>query len=394
MNNEERISFLLKRYISNECSIDELRELFRLIDVNGSKEMITEELRSLWHDTHPERQHTDAQWEQLYDRMMETESSPAPVKQHKKQVWIKFSVAATVLIALSFSLYFYKHKEKSVKNQQLATSTALKPGTNTAILTLGNGTKVVLDEVNGKVTAQEGIQITKTAGGQLIYKLQDAGSSKDGTTDFNTIETPKGGQYQIIMSDGSKVWLNAYSSLKYPISFHTKERVVELKGEAYFEIAKNKRAPFKVISNNQIVEVLGTHFNINGYADEPDVKTTLLEGAVKVSSVKNNAHAMLIPGEQAILQGSRLEVNRVDTEEAVAWKNGYFTFNNSSLESVMRQVSRWYNVEVVYQNNEVKRQILSGDVSRFENAAQVLAILELTGVVHFKVEGRRIIAML
>lgn len=389
MNDEERISFLLRRYISNQCSARELQELFKWIGSNKDETVISDELKALWQDSQPEYCHTGEQWEHLYKNMMETHRNRSIVNPVK---WFKFTVAATIIITLSLSFYFYKVKIKAAENRFVKTNTELKPGTNTAILTLGNGSKVLLDDVKGSVAAHQGIQIIKTANGQLIYKLHKKDLSLN--AEFNTIETPKGGQYQIIMSDGSSVWLNAHSSLKYPISFGAKERVVELIGEAYFEIAKNNKAPFKVLTGNQIVEVLGTHFNINGYVDEPNIKTTLLEGSVKVSSVKNDERTMLMPGQQSIFGVNELHVNQVDAEEAIAWKNGYFTFNNSNLESIMRQVSRWYNVDIVYQNSKVKHQLFSGNVSRFENASQVLSILELTGLVHFKVEGRRITAML
>lgn len=389
MNDEERISFLLRRYISNQCSESELQELFKWIGSNKDETVISEELKALWQDSQPEHCHTGEQWEHLYKNMMETHQNRGMVKQLK---WIKFTVAAAIIITLSLSFYFYKEKIKVAENKLVKTNAELKPGTNTAILTLGNGSRVILDDVKGSVAVHQGIQIIKTANGQLVYKLHKTNLARN--AEFNTIETPKGGQYQIVMSDGSSVWLNAHSSLKYPISFGAKDRVVELIGEAYFEIAKNKEAPFKVLTGNQIVEVLGTHFNINGYADEPDIKTTLLEGSVKVSSVKNDESTMLMPGQQSIFRVNDLHVNQVDAEETIAWKNGYFTFNNSNLESIMRQVSRWYNVDIVYQNSKVKHQLFSGNVSRFENASQVLSILELTGLVHFKVEGRRIIAML
>ncbi len=389
MDDTERISFLIKRYISNECSPGELRELFEFMSSNENETVLTNELQALWEDAQPEEHHSTKEWEHIYQKMV----GGIPERQKiKPNNWIKYAIAATLALTLSIGFYFFKGKPE-IRTDQIATTVKeLKPGTNTAVLTLGNGTKIVLDHVKGNVAAQHGIQITKTANGRIVYKLQDPIlASKQ---EFNTIETPRGGQYQILMSDGSTVWLNAHSSLKYPISFAAKERVVELRGEAYFEIAKNKKSPFKVLAGKQVVEVLGTHFNINSYEDEPNVKTTLLEGSIRVSVTKTNQNKVLRPGQQALFGGNNLLVNQVDAEEAVAWKNGYFNFSNTNLETIMRQVSRWYNVEVVYQDNKVKNQLFSGNVSRFENASQVLSVLELTGLVHFKIEGRRIIAML
>ncbi len=394
MNKQERISFLLDRYINNNCSANELNELFRLLNHDSNNELLQHELKLLWQNTRPEQHHTNEQWEQLYNSMMhKTQKKPKVIP---KRSYVNLMVAASVILLLFvgiFSYFQYQSIQHKTRIEQASLKNELLPGTNKAILTLANGTKVALDDVlNEKVSTQAGVQLTKTASGQLIYHIQQqAASSK---LSFNTIETPRGGQYQLILSDGTKVWLNANSSLKYPISFSKTERLIELKGEAYFEVTKNKNAPFKVISNKQVLEVLGTHFNINGYEDEHDIKTTLIEGSVKISDQSNQTKIFLKPGQQSSFQKSRFEISNVDTEAAIAWKNGYFTFDKTTLETIMRQVSRWYDVEVTYQDKTVKDLLFSGNVSRFENATQVLSILELTGLVHFKVEGRRITAML
>lgn len=394
MNKQERISFLLDRYINNNCSANELKELFQLLNHNSNNELLQHELKLLWQNTMPEQHHTNEQWERLYNSMMQkTQKKPNVIA---KRPYVKLMVAASVILLVFvgiFSYFQYQSVHHKTRTKQASVKNELLPGTNKAILTLANGTRVALDDVlNEKVSTQAGVQLTRTASGQLIYHIQQqAAASK---LSFNTIETPRGGQYQLILSDGTKVWLNANSSLKYPISFSKTERLIELKGEAYFEVTKNKSAPFKVISNNQVLEVLGTHFNINGYEDEHDIKTTLIEGSVKISDHSNQTKIFLKPGQQSSFQKSKFEISNVDTEAAVAWKNGYFTFDKTTLETIMRQVSRWYDVEVTYQDKTIKDLLFSGNVSRFENATQVLSILELTGLVHFKVEGRRITAML
>lgn len=393
MHKQERISFLLHRYIDNTCSAKELRELFQLLEDEDNNEPLQQQLRQLWQNTSPGQYHTDAQWDQLYESMMRKKAEKT--NSIPKRNFTRPIAAAALLFLLFAGTFFYYQQDnrQHTLSKQASTNTELVPGSNKAILTLANGTKVSLDDAsNGKVSNQAGVQLTKTASGQLIYHLQN--NSASSKISFNTIETPRGGQYQLILSDGTKIWLNANSSMKYPISFSKTERLVELKGEGYFEVAKNKKAPFKIISNNQVIEVLGTHFNVNSYPDEPHTKTTLIEGAVKVSGRSSQVYVLLKPGEQSSFHTNKFEVKRVDTESAVAWKNGYFTFDKSTLESIMRQVSRWYDVEVNYQDNTVKEQVFSGNISRFENASQVLAILELTGLVHFKVEGRRITAML
>ncbi|MFA6944506.1 MAG: FecR family protein [Pedobacter sp.] len=342
--------------------------------------------------------------------------------------------AAVIIMALTSGLYFYLNKPTG---PQLTTQKSypkkndIAPGGNKAILTLADGSKISLsDAANGEIAKQAGISITKTSNGQLIYSIADrqpvrsvvGSTTNDQQLAYNTIETPKGGQYQINLPDGSKVWLNAASSLRFPASFTGNERKVELSGEAYFEIAHitlpsggnhtgakkgsvNEAMPFKVISGNQTVEVLGTHFNINAYSDEPSIRTTLLEGSVRVllpsppgKGLDMNFSKLLKPGQQSKVNET-INVFNVDTEEVVAWKNGYFMFNNENIQSIMRKVSRWYNVDVEYQGN-ISQKALWGSLSRFKNVSELIDMLELTGSVHFKIvpkdasgKERRIIVM-
>ncbi len=344
------------------------------------------------------------------------------------------AVAAVIFIVLTSGIYFYLNNPIS---SQIAAQKSqpkkndIAPGGNKAILTLADGSKISLsDAANGEIAKQAGISITKTSNGQLIYSIADrqpVRSAVGSTTNnqqlaYNTIETPKGGQYQINLPDGSKVWLNAASSLRFPASFTGNERKVELSGEAYFEIAhitlpseesrtgakKDSGAeamPFKVISGNQTVEVLGTHFNINAYSDEPSIRTTLLEGSVRVllnspsgEGLDMNFSKRLKPGQQSKVN-EMINVFNVDTQEAIAWKNGYFIFNNENIESIMRKVSRWYNVDIEYQGN-ISQKALWGSLSRFKNLSELIDMLELTGSVHFKIvpgdtseKERRIIVM-
>jgi transmembrane sensor len=304
-------------------------------------------------------------------------------------LWL--AVAATTIgILISVTLKFYG------TNKQPKTLTHVRdiaPGSNKAILTLANGTKINLnDAANGQLTAHSGIKILKTADGQLIYKVTDVNILYDNIKP-NNVTTPNGGQWQVHLSDGTKVWLNSASSLTYPSSFDKqKDRRVQLTGEAYFEVAKDKAHPFIVLTDQQEVEVLGTHFNINSYNDEPAVKTTLLEGSVKVITKTSQNIKFLSPGQQAVLANNILVVGQANMEEAVAWKNGYFRFNDEDIQSIMRKLSRWYNIDVVYQG-DISKEGLNGKVSRFKNISQVLKALEATKTVHFKVEGRRVTVM-
>ncbi|WP_175635828.1 FecR family protein [Pedobacter ghigonis] len=326
-----------------------------------------------------------------------------PSKKVKLQ-W-GWAAAAVILLALGFGLYQFKNTSKpEIPNVETLANNDIKPGGNKAFLTLANGTKISLDDTqNGKIAEQQGVSITKTAKGELVYTAKNATAQfVAGKQQFNSIETPKGGQYQINLPDGTKVWLNAASSLKYPTSFANTGREVQLTGEAYFEVAKKtahgQRVPFSVKNEKQVVEVLGTHFNINSYDNEDNTKTTLVEGSVRVTPVSGTGNLAVLakvlkPGEQSVLKGASVKVSEVDTEEAMAWKEGLFMFDDEDLESIMRKVSRWYNVEVVFKDKSLLTKGFSGTVSRFGNASQVLRKIEETGSVHFKIEGRRIVVM-
>jgi transmembrane sensor len=294
-------------------------------------------------------------------------------------------VSATAL------LFYPKYKAPAVirAKRQGISQVIVQPGSNKATLTLSDGSSIDLNESKpGTLCKQGTVTVGKRADGSLVY--QPSGSQNAAVL-YNTVSTPKGGQYQLVLSDGTKVWLNAASAIKYPATFSGKERIVELNGEAYFEVAKNKNMPFKVSLNNMSVEVLGTHFNVNAYADEGEVTTTLLEGSVKLSNSKGQS--MLKPGQQAKMdKQSGFDIHEVNTDEAVAWKNGYFIFDNENIQSIMRKISRWYDVDVEYSGN-VDEGNFGGTTSRFNSITGVLKSLELTGTVHFKVQGRRITVM-
>jgi len=322
--------------------------------------------------------------------------SPVGFPPSRKSIWRYSIAAAAAVVLISMTAILFYGNYKNAAGPQLVKND-INPGKNKAVLTLSDGRKISLtDAVNGQLAQQEGVTISKTANGQLIYQIAPNASGKS-SSEYNTIEAPRGGQWQVILPDGSKVFLNASSSLKYPVSFAAKERKVELKGEAYFEIFHNKKSPFRVIAKGQTVEVLGTHFNIMSYDDEKTVKTTLLSGSVKVSANGSNAvksvveSLILKPGEQAqVSPGNMKVIDDVDLEDVLAWKNGYFKFNEN-LQSIMTKVSRWYDVEVVYETKPDPDFKFRGEISRDKNVSELLNMLDYTGNVHFKIEGRRII---
>jgi transmembrane sensor len=274
-------------------------------------------------------------------------------------------------------------------NQQAVKFDA-EPGSNKAILTLADGSKLVLDAAKNGVLAKAGhISIKKTQNGQLVYLTERTKSTDaDAPLAYNTISTPVGGQYQVILPDGTKVWLNASSSLKYPTIFKGRQRVVELTGEGYFEVAKNARMPFSVKANNTEVKVLGTHFNVMAYNNEPAMKTTLLEGSIQLSSGAVNN--VLTPGQQGVVNKTgAIKVVEVDAEQSVAWKNGYFDFKRSDIHEIMNQLERWYDIDVSYTGDMPDDEFV-GKIKRSAKLSQVLRILQLSHV-HFKMEEKKII---
>lgn len=311
----------------------------------------------------------------------------------RRNLWPLIGTAAAVVLLGALALYFFNPDRLNSAKEQLAKASpsaqpAILPGGNKAVLTLADGKQITLDEAgNGKLAEQSGITITKTKDGQLVYTVSPSAVAVKGAA-MNMIATPKGGQYQVNLPDGTKVWLNAASSLRYPTAFTAGVRQVSLTGEAYFEVAKVRpEMPFKVSTTTQTVEVLGTHFNINSYTDEPATKTTLLEGAVKVSSPSTALKELILkPGQQSSVRGDRLNVAEVNEEEVIAWKNGMFRFRDADLQTVMRSVARWYDVEVNYEGTLPARQF-SGEIHRNVNLAEVLDILSFFKV-HFRVDGK------
>jgi len=305
----------------------------------------------------------------------------------------KIAVAATVmgLLLLSTFLLYNRNTSKETANAEVDKrrfKNDVLPGGDKATLTLADGSTVVLDDARNGTLAQQGSSKVIKVDGKLMY---DPANNNSKEIVYNTISTPNGGQYQLELPDGSLVWLNATSSIHFPTSFMGKERRVEVTGEAYFEVAKNRDMPFIVTVNGSEVQVLGTHFNVNAYSDEDNVKTTLLEGSVKFVSGTNIN--MLRPGQQSQLASNGLikVVSNVDVDEVVAWKNGMFDFDNAGIETVMRQLSRWYDVEIEYKGKTDDQFI--AEMRRNIKLSDALKALELTGKVKFEIQGKKIIVL-
>ncbi|MFA4867987.1 MAG: FecR family protein [Pedobacter sp.] len=296
------------------------------------------------------------------------------------------SAAAAVIIICAAGFYYYNSSNLEVA-KLVSYTKDIPAGKDGATLTLGNGKKIAISEASvGKLFDDPNITITKTADGMIVYKVK---SSESGGTDYNTLETDNGQQGKVVLPDNSIVCLNAGSSLKYPSSFsHLNERQVELSGEAYFEISKDKKHPFIVRTKSQDVKVLGTHFNINSYIDERRTKTTLLEGSVLIDN-----KYQLKPGDLAINDDGKLAIMRADTDLELAWKNNDFYFRETAMESVMKQIERWYDIKVEYADPRLKFISINGLISRSKPLSVVLERLGAAGQMHFKINGRNVTAM-
>jgi transmembrane sensor len=385
----QRFSYLFEQYFAKEASEIEIAEFMALIH-SGNFELQLEELIDQHYAKFLPQQNPLSLIQE--DRILKAILLSRPELKITKTYNLKkirtvLAIAASIIICLGIGFYLFNQHQ--YKDEQNLAANLIGPGSNKARLVLGNGKVILLDTLkNGMQDLEEGVKITKTKDGQLIYNIN---SSNNGNVDrMNMIETPKGGQYQISLSDGTKVWLNAASSLKYSNILKGDKREVILIGEAYFEVAKRPKQPFIVHTANQTVEVLGTHFNINAYPDEEIQVATLLEGSVRTS---NKGHELLLkPGQQSVLnlKSNLFSMTNADTETVMAWKNGEFIFKDEDLASVMRKVARWYDVEVTFQGIDPESIKLGGWVSRKKNIAAVIKIIEPIAGVQIKIEGRRV----
>ncbi|WP_121811276.1 FecR family protein [Mucilaginibacter kameinonensis] len=289
----------------------------------------------------------------------------------------------SVIVVSVMTAVFFVFRVTPVFNVAQSSKLDVMPGKDVAVLTLSSGQRIDLNLAkNGRIYLKKGLEITKDANGEISY--HEGKGTGQAASEMNTLTTPSGGQFRVVLADGTKVWLNAMSSLTFPSRFSDHKRPVALTGEAYFEVAKNKAKPFDVSTTNERVEVLGTHFNINAYADEQVQRTTLLEGSVRISNQRYQAQVTIAPGQQAEGGDGKLKIINVDAEGAAGWKDGLFVFNHTGIRPLMRQLSRWYNIDVVYQG-DIKNRTFSGSIERSYTLLQVLDVLRISKV-NFKVE--------
>ena len=378
--NKQYFIQILIKYRRNEATQEEIKFLesyYNLFELND--DLITDENEADYLYL------KDAIKAKVDERIAQYEKKP--VTMPLRSGWARYAVAASILLFISVGAYFFIRNRHKADNLAANSYKGILPGTNKATLTLANGTTISLDDAaNGQIAKQAGVKITKTADGQIVYQAEATGQNQ---AVQNTVTTPNGGQYKIILPDGTNVWLNAASSITYPTVFKGAEREVTLNGEGYFEVTKNKAMPFRVKSALQTIEVLGTHFNVNAYGDEALLKTTLLEGSVKVTSATNSI--LIVPGEQAVIGrtgNGTISKQQVDLDKEVAWKNGVFSFADEDIREVMRQVSRWYDIDVVYEG-DMPTEKFFGEISRSSKLTDVFRILELNNM-KFSVEGKTV----
>jgi transmembrane sensor len=389
--NQEQYEALYNKYIQNQCTAEELQTLIDELGEDSpafQAELITRLFDKTWDglEVFPGKY-------KLPDLTLPEERHETPVVAlaSGKKWRLRIAAAAAIILLLGAGSYWWV--SRAPKFDLAATNKYSKndvaPGGNKAVLTLANGTSIILDSVHNGTVAQQGNTIVvKQNNGQLAYHTEN---EKPTEILYNTLTTPRGGQYQLVLPDGSKIWLNAASSIRYPTAFAGKERKIEITGEAYFEVAKNTGMPFIIKANGMEVMVLGTHFNVNAYDDEAAIKTTLLEGAVKIT--KDAATAILRPGQQSRLtkSGKLNIINDVDLEDAVAWKNGLFSFKRADTKAVMRQIARWYDVEIVYES-QVPSINFGGEMKRDLNLSQALKGLGRMGL-RFRIEEKKLVVL-
>ena len=402
---QNKLDELLSLFAEGKISRDEFEQLFDYLRSENDDEhfhySMDQELRKMKACSTMSKQEKDNIFENILNNenvYQNTDSGRSGILNVR--AWYQIGVAASLLAILSIGLYLYSNRSVDTQialsdSEILKEKVIIKPGGDKAVLTLSDGSKIILEDAKkGLLANQAGVSIQKTADGELLYSFakNDINITENIPSEviYNKIETPFGGKYQINLPDGSKVWLNSASTLRFPAFFSGDTREVELNGEAFFDIAKNPEKPFKVITKDQVVEVLGTQFNINSYSDEESFKTTLIEGSVKI--IYKDRVVLLSPGQQFQPNLKSSKVVEADTEEVTAWKDGYFLFKDEDIQSIMRKVSRWYNVEVTY-SGDIPDVGFGGNISRSKDIDEVLNVLQLTNAVHFKVEGRRITVM-
>lgn len=388
--NKDRITLLYRKYLADDCTAEELRELKSLISDPERHDEISGLLDETWVNLKENEliDFSETNSTAIFNKIVNSDK-----KENKQRLlWMRYAAAILVVIGLGASIWVYnfKNNEDLTIKKVAQIIPEFKAGSNKATLTLDNGSKIDLDK-DGIVVNDNQINYSD---GSLVMDANQDQVEQAKKTQYLSLNTPCGGEYQVTLSDGTKVWLNADSYLRYPVDFDGDKRVVELEGEAYFEVAKMSGKPFIVKTENQEVKVLGTHFNINSYGYEEGIKTTLLEGSVSVSrNIRNGGSEasqsrVLVPGEQSFVSENLkdISVKKVNTVEVIDWKEGLFIFNDEPIQSITKRLAKWYNVKFVFDGDFSKVRFV-GNYSRDKSLNNLLNNIALTGLVHFEVKG-------
>jgi len=405
MNDSSRIRELCKKYLTGSLTKEELKQFLEYLDEKNDHEIFREEMLALLREGKYSRPVEEDRLNAAVDGILDVIHREDPAGKVKTRSlrsvlfhspWRWAAAASVVALATLGINRWYAAPGRKAQTVAAVPETRpgnIRPGGNKAVLTLGNGTQVILDSLEpGAVVAQGNTKVIKTGGGEISYQVP-GGRGNGKTVSYNTLTTPVGGQYQVTLPDGTKVWLNAASSVRYPTRFEGATRKVELTGEGYFEVAATSAMPFVVTHGTMQIQVLGTHFNVNAYEDNDKLKVTLVEGSVKVLDTATRDARLIRPGEQALLdKDGHIALDRdADVEEVLAWKNGLFQFTGTGIREVMEQIARWYNVEVTY-SGSITQQFY-GKMPRSASISDVLRMLEMTQGVRFIIQGNKITAM-
>lgn len=393
MKPSDQLHILFKKYLDNTATLEETQRLMNYFQLDEDQEALKAIIIDVL-EIEDESYATNAAIAEVlakvdHDLFFQIKDSIEVILARKNKslkLWLQIAGVAAVLALAFIGIYFFNSQSEKVEPVAPIAVHDVKPGDFGATLTLANGRKISLANASKGVIGKEaGLTITKSGDGRLVYEVDENVSNPNA---LNTLSTARGETYQVRLPDGSLVYLNAASSLTYTAALmQDGKRVVKLIGEGYFEVAKDKLHPFIIKTNRQEIEVLGTHFNINSYADDAVEKTTLLEGSIKLSASGNSK--VLKPGQQAKLYDGKIQIKETDTDLAIAWKNNEFVVESENIETIMKMIGRWYNVEVIY-IGEKTNQRFSGKVSRFDKLSKVLEIVESTGEARFEVKGRTV----
>jgi hypothetical protein len=397
---KERIKFLIEAFISKKATVDEERELLDWVHEAQEDSGLRDFMEGLWNEYKPGTEFSYVKWDKMFDSVVQSDKviSIAPDAKIKKSFQLKRIAVAAAVVLLLVSGYLLlvgiprsARNDKTVKTTNSVPHDVAAPNVARATLKLDDGKIIYLDSVkNGSIAEQENVIVTKTSDGKIVYRQIASAAPRNDEVKYHTISNPRGSTVQTVtLIDGTQVWLNAESSITYPTAFVGGERKVEITGEADFIVQHNEKMPFKVIANGVEVRDIGTEFNVNAYNDEDALRVTLLEGLVEVKN--QNAKIKIIPGQQVYTVSSgQLAVNKnVNVEQVMAWKNGYFQMNGTDFGALMRQISRWYDVDVSYEG-AIPQKSFGGSINRDVNLSDVLKALAQYGI-HARLEERKVI---